>query len=653
MVSPYSEIMADARAARVRNMIILGIAILIAIGIGLDFSKRLSRALQDLSGQSATIRQFKLDKPIFIESSIKEVDELATNMVVMQSAITRFVEIARALSAEKKMERVLEMILDEAVVICRADGGGIGLVSDDETSLSYVLTKNKKLSLHSGGESKTDINHEPILLGEGQISIENNVKLTGKSYSCADVSKESFDFSVLQRFHAEAEYQCVSLLVIPLLNRKDEMIGVLHLVNARSAKGTVQPFSSSRITYVEALSSNAALALDNNRLLRAQKDLFDSFVRLIASAIDTKSPYTGGHCQRVPVLSSMLAEAASASTDPAFKNFTMSEEEKYELHVASWLHDCGKVTTPEYVVDKATKLETIYNRIHEVRTRFEILWRDAEISYLQNSSKNGADKKQLQEQLELRQQQLRDDFAFIAQCNLGGEFMAPELLQRLQELAEQTWVRHFDDSIGLSDDELARFTTAPETTLPCTEHLLADKEFHIFKHLKKEKNNPEFCMHKPPLLYNQGELYNLEIAKGTLTNEERYKINDHVVQTINMLSSLPFPKEIRRVPSWAGNHHEKLDGTGYPRCLTGKDLSFPERIMAIADIFEALSAADRPYKKPKTLSNCIKIMSFMVKDGHVCPDLFKLFLTSGLYLEYAQKHMQPGQIDQVVVTDYI
>lgn len=231
--------------------------------------------------------------------------------------------------------------------------------------------------------------------------------------------------------------------------------------------------------------------------------------------------------------------------------------------------------------------------------------------------------------------------------------MAPELMQRLRELAEQTWQRHFSDRIGLSDDELARCSTEPESTLPCTEHLLTDKKFHIFKHLKDEKNNPEFCMHKPPLLYNQGELYNLEIAKGTLTSEERYKINDHVVQTINMLSSLPFPKEIRRVPSWAGNHHEKLDGTGYPRCFTGKELSFPERIMAIADIFEALSAADRPYKKPKTLSNCLKIMSFMVKDGHICPALFKLFLTSELYLQYAEKHMRPEQIDTVIVTDYL
>lgn len=652
MVSPYSEIMADAREARKRNLIILAIAIIFAVGLGLDFSKRLSVALKDLSGQSATIRQFKLDTPISINSAIKEVDELASNMAVMQSAITRFVEIARALSAEKNMERILEMILDEACHICDADGGGLGLVSDDEKTLSYVVAKNRKLSSHYGGESKNSITTPPISFKTDQSSCETIVKNTGKSYTCADTSKESMDFSVIQSLHQGTDYTCESLLIIPLLNRQDEMIGVLHLVNARSQEGKIQSFSTSKISYVEALSSNAALALDNNRLLRAQKDLFDSFVRLIASAIDTKSPYTGGHCQRVPVLSSMLADAASNATDSAFADFTLSNEEKYELHVASWLHDCGKVTTPEYVVDKATKLETIYNRIHEIRTRFEVLWRDSDITYLKGVLADPEQKDSLKKERDTRKQQLLDDFDFIASCNRGGEFMAPELMDHLRTLATLSWERHFDDRLGLSDDELARFEDQPQP-LPHPEQLLADKDFHIFKHIKIEPDNPDMCMKKPELLYNQGELYNLGIAKGTLTTEERYKINNHVVQTINMLSSLPFPKEIRRVPSWAGNHHEKLDGTGYPRCLTGEALTFPERIMAIADIFEALSAADRPYKSPKKLSQCVKIMSFMKKDGHICPDLFSLFLTSGVYLQYAKKYMRPDQVDEVDIADYL
>ncbi len=652
MLSPFSEIMADARAARIRSIVILGVAICLAIAIGLVFSKRVSMALKDLSDQSAAIRKFKLDTPIAITSAIKEVDELAGNMEIMQSAISRFVEIARALSAEKRMERVLEMILDEAVHVCRADGGGIGLVSDDEGSLTYVLSKNKQIQSHYGGESDRQIDSKPIPLNANNKFVENKVNSNRISYSCPDLRAESLDFSAITSLHQGQNYKCQSVLVIPLLNRQNEMIGILHLVNARSDAGTIQPFSSSKTAYVEALSSNAALALDNNRLLRAQKDLFDSFVRLIASAIDTKSPYTGGHCQRVPVLSSMLAEAASASNDPAFTNFSLSDDEKYELHVASWLHDCGKVTTPEYVVDKATKLETIYNRIHEVRSRFEILWRDAEISYLQDVIATPEFEKNSRKDLENRKQELVADFAFISRCNLGGEVMNSTCRERLATIAKQTWQRHFDDRLGLSDDELTRFSE-PAPALPRTETLLADKDFHLFHYLKKEINQPEFCMEKPQLLYNQGELYNLGIAKGTLTTEERYKINDHVVQTINMLSSLPFPKEIRRVPSWAGNHHEKLDGTGYPRCLTGKELSFPERIMAIADIFEALSATDRPYKKPKKLGQCLKIMSFMKKDRHICPDLFNLFLTSGLYLQYAKQHMQTEQIDEVDITEYV
>ncbi len=660
--SPFDELMANARAIRERNTLIVFVVLLVAMGLGIYLSRRIAGSLQELSAQAENVRDFKLTSPFTVHSRICEVDQLADSMTVMQSAINRFVEIARALSAEKQMDKVLEMIVTEAQSVTGSDGGGIGLVSDDGKSFSYVLARNTKTGLHLGGCSDCEIPDAPLSLegdaGEG-APLEVTVIKNGVTETIAEVCLSDADAcSNIRNLHEKDGYRCNSVLVIPLLNRQDEVIGLLHLVNARDPdSGNIVPFSEHRVTYVEALSSNAALALDNNRLIRAQKELFDSFVRLIAGAIDTKSPYTGGHCQRVPVIAGMLADAASSAVSPAFAEFQLSEDERYELFVASWLHDCGKVTTPEFVVDKATKLETIYNRIHEVRTRFEVLWRDADINFYKALATDPQNENELQEDRDKRRLQLQDDFAFLAECNVGGEFMAPERVERLQKIGEQTWMRYFDNRLGLSGDEEARLNMETEVSFPITETLLADRNEHIVPRLDGGNpygDNPwHIVMPVPEYSYNHGELYNLSIPKGTLTEEERYKINDHIVQTIDMLNKLPFPKEIRRVPDWAGNHHEKLDGSGYPRRLTAKQLSIPERIMAVADIFEALTAADRPYKKAKTLNTCIKIMSFMRNDGHICPDLFELFLTSGIYKEYARKYMRADQIDEVDITDYL
>ncbi len=662
VASPVNELMVDARAIRLRNLQIMLLVLILAVGFGLYLSRRIATSLAELSSQAEDIRDFKLQNEFSIQTKIREVDRLADTMTVMQSAINRFVEIGRALSAEKNMDKVLELILSEAQSVTRADGGAIGLVTDDEKYFSYVLVRNDKIGIHAGGTSNTKLTENSIAL-DVPLSQENllevSVVQSGDVLALADIA-EHVDPStaIIRQLHEQQDYKCHSLLILPLHNRKDEVIGLLHLVNARASEGgEVIPFPEHKISYVQSLSANAALALDNNRLIRAQQELFNSFVRLIAGAIDTKSPYTGGHCQRVPVIAGLLGDAASASSLDPLKDFQLSVEEKYELFVASWLHDCGKVTTPEFVVDKATKLETNYNRIHEIRTRFEVLRRDAEISYYKGLCEGGSNKEILHQQLEQRYQQLEDDFSFLAECNVGGEYMAPDKIQRLAQIGSETWERYYDDRIGISGEEIGRMDMAAAISLPVIETLLADKSSHIFPRLDGGHpygDNPlGIVMPVPEYSYNQGELYNLSIAKGTLTEEERYKINDHIVQTINMLNSLPFPKEIRRVPDWAGNHHEKLDGSGYPRCLTGEQLSIPERIMAVADIFEALTAADRPYKAPKKLSTCIKIMSFMRDDGHICPDLFELLLRSGIYKEYAEKYMKPEQIDEVDIGEYL
>ena len=398
------------------------------------------------------------------------------------------------------------------------------------------------------------------------------------------------------------------------------------------------------------------MAIETQRLLEARKALLDAFIRLVAGAIDAKSPYTGGHCERVPELTFMLAEAACAAKEGPFKDFDLSDEQWEALHIAGWLHDCGKVTTPEYVVDKATKLETIYDRIHEVRMRFEVLKRDAQIHYWKGIAED-ADSAAARAELERQLAVLDEEFAFVAECNEGGEFMDPKRVERLRQIATRTWQRTLDDRLGISQDERLRKERVPAAALPALERLLDDKPEHMIPRSPADAmpaDNPwGFRLDVPELKFNRGELHNLAIARGTLTPEDRYSINHHIVQTIIMLSQLPFPAHLKSVPAIAGGHHEKMDGTGYPKRLKRDEMPLTARMMAIADIFEALTAADRPYKKGKTLSEALKIMSFMKRDHHVDPQLFDLFLTSGAYRRYAERFLPAAQIDDVDIAQYL
>jgi HD-GYP domain-containing protein (c-di-GMP phosphodiesterase class II) len=412
------------------------------------------------------------------------------------------------------------------------------------------------------------------------------------------------------------------------------VIGVLQLINAQDdAKSEVIPFAKSVQRLVEALASQAAVAIDNQQLIEAQKALMDSLIKVMAHAIDAKSPYTGGHCQRVPELTKMLAEKCSEATEGTFKDFALDELQWYELHVAAWLHDIGKVTTPEYVVDKATKLQTIFDRVHEIRMRFEVLRRDAEIKMLKAVAK-GADEKAEKKKFKARCKELEEQWAFIADTNLGGEFLSPDQQEQVKKIAPQKWYRYFDRSMGLSWTEAQLLEKQPPPPKGW-EQLLAD----LPEHSEAE--------------YNLGEVSNLCISRGTLNDDERRKINDHIVLTIEMLEELPFPKTLKQVSEYAGGHHEKMDGTGYPRGLTAEQMSVPARIMAIADIFEALTAADRPYKKAKKLSEGVKILWFMKKDKHVDAELFDLFLTSGAFRDYAEQFLRPDQIDDVDISQYV
>ncbi|QOL24934.1 transporter substrate-binding domain-containing protein [Thalassotalea sp. LPB0316] len=387
---------------------------------------------------------------------------------------------------------------------------------------------------------------------------------------------------------------------------------------------------------------------------KRHKELLDSFVKLIAQAIDDKSPYTAGHCNRVPELGLMLANVASKDKTDYFSSFELDTEDKQrEFRLAAWLHDCGKIITPEHIVDKGSKLECIYNRIHEVRMRFEVLWRDTEIAYLKALAISPDDKETLLAVKERQQHELIEEFDFIAKCNQGGEFMEESRIKRLETIGARQWTRHFSDKVGLSPLEELKIGNLDES-LPVQETLLADKPTHIVERDALVEYPPHLGINieVPELKANLGELYNLKIGRGTLTPEDRFIINEHMIGTIKMLDSMPFPEELSMVPRYASTHHETLKGTGYPRKLTGDDLSIPERILVLADIFEALTASDRPYKKAKPLSVAIDILHKMCLDDHVDIEVFKLFLVSGTHLEYAKRYLPEWQVDHVDIDKY-
>ena len=633
--TPDDELMAAANRLLRHSLIATGLIILLALPITWVLARNISGALGQLAKEAEAIRGFDFSQPIKTKSLVLEVNDLAQTMGSMKRTIRRFLDISLAVAAEPNFDRLLPRLLTETISAAEADGGLLYLADNE------ILTP--AIGLKSDG---TELILNQTLISAASGPLLGAALSSGKPHTAALAAA---DIAALDLAPILQSCPASHAIAVPLLNRDKVLVGaVLLLCQDDSDAG--------RLSFIEAISGSAAVSLENKELIKAQKLLFAAFIQLIAGAIDAKSPYTGGHCARVPELTKMLARAACNEKSGPYQDFQLSEEEWEAVHVAAWLHDCGKVTTPEYVIDKATKLETLYNRIHEIRMRFEVLKRDAEIASL-NSIANGEPAALAQTKLQQLFAQIDDDYAFIASCNQGGEFMAADKQARLADIANQTWMRTLDDRIGISHEELERKNRTPATTLPFRENVLADKPEHLFERRPQDRmpanNKLGIRMPMPELLYNKGECYNLSVARGTLSGEERYKINEHIVQTLIMLSQLPFPKHLRQVPEIAGGHHEKMDGTGYPRQLHQDEMSPVARMMAIADIFEALTAIDRPYKKGKTLSETLRIMSGMKNEGHIDPELFDLFLKSGVYREYAERFLLPSQIDGVDITAYL
>ncbi len=515
--------------------------------------------------------------------------------------VNRLVQIGAALSAERNLERLFEMIVDEARNFTNADGGTLYIMSDDETELQFAIIQNSTLNVRMGGTGGK-ITWHPVKLknpdgSPNYANVSAYAALSDEVVNIPDVyDAEGFNFGGTRKFDAGTGYRSKSMLVVPMRNHEDDIIGVLQLLNSRDTlTGEVITFSLESQKITESLASQAAIALSNSRLILDLEELLESFIKAIATAIDEKSPYTGGHVRRVAELTMVIAKKINETKEGPYAHIYFNEDELRELRIAAWLHDVGKVTTPEYVVDKATKLETIFDRIEILKARFEIMKKEHEVALLKQGIVN--QETQGSENLPSSNNDyvktLEENLHFLVNANDGSEFMPKEMIEKVKNIAQE----------------------------------------QIVMNGKKQ-----------PLL-TDNEVYNLSIQRGTLNDEEREIINNHAVVTRKMLAQLPFPKKLRSVPDFAGAHHERLDGTGYPLGLKGDQLPLQARIIALTDVFEALTAKDRPYKKGKTLSEAMKIMSFMVKDNHIDSDLFNLFVKECVYLDYAQRELSPQQID--------
>lgn len=522
------------------------------------------------------------------------------------SNINELTSIGKAMSSEQNTAIILEKILMLALRFTGADGGTLYLISSDERELVFHVVYNNSLNIHIGGSSKNrgNIPNVSLYKDDGSLNLTNvsaYVANTGEIVNISDVyNAKGFNFQGTKSFDESLKYRSRSMLVIPMRDHDDNIIGVLQLINAIDPETReIIPFSPEVKDMASSLASQAAVMLTQQRLIHEMRELFESFIRAIATAIDEKSKYTGGHIQRVAELTMMIADTINESGDGYFSSVRFTEDELEELRIASWMHDTGKIVTPEHIIDKSSKLETLFDRIELIKTRWQVICLQKKLNAVnekfQMVKENGneAEFKKIDEKYSKEIKTLESYFNLINEINKGGEFLDQDKIKILNEIS-------------------------------CM------------------KYSDEQCEY--PFL-DSDELSNLCIRKGTLTPSERERINDHVKMTIKILEKLPWPKKLSNIPSIVGAHHEKLDGTGYPKGLKGENISMQARILAIADVFEALTAPDRPYKNPMPLSQALKIMDFMAKDNHIDENILKLFTAKEIYKNYAKKYLKESQID--------
>ncbi len=531
-----------------------------------------------------------------------------TKLITEDTTLQHLLNISIQLSSEENIDVLMEKVLVAAIDVASADAGSIYLVNSNK-ELEFRTVINKTLSIHLGGQSSEKITFPNIPLfidgADNKSAIVAHSANTGEVINVADVYDElPFDFSAARKMDQNTGYRTKSMLTFPMRDHTKEIIGVIQLINAVEL-GKITSFSKQTERKILSFASLGAIALTNRSLIRDMEQLFEAFAQTIAGAIDAKSPHTGGHCKRVPELTLMIADAVNQTDKGALSSFTMSSEERYQLGIAGWLHDCGKIGTPDHIMEKSRKLQTVFDRIGYINAKLEIASRDIELEHQKNiikALKRGkkVEVAQLERIQEVSLMQLKLDRTFLQKINVGGEFLTNEQSANISIIADRY-------TISLDDTE-------------------------------------------QPIL-NEDEISNLNIKRGTLNDEERLIIQQHMTITQDILEALPFPKHLSKVTEYALGHHERVDGKGYPQGLTKEQMSVPARSMAIADIFEALSAADRPYKKAKPVSECLKIMGNLVEQQHLDGDLFTIFVREEVYKHYIHKFADPDQLDEFNLED--
>lgn len=522
-----------------------------------------------------------------LQSVVHEVKTYADHLTLQ---IKNLSDVGRALSGVHDLNELLEMIVDQARQFTNADAGTLYL--KEEGSLRFKIVQNDKLNIRMGGKTGEAIPFPPVELKESNVSAF--VAIKGESVNIADVyDTDLFDFTGPKKFDQSTGYRSQSMLVVPMRNHENDVIGVLQLLNAQNPKTkNVISFSPDNENLTESLASQAAVAVTNAKLITDMTELFESFVQVMATAIDEKSPVTGGHIRRVANLTLTMADIINQQKSGHFKDRHFNQDQIYALRIAAWMHDIGKVTTPVEIVEKAKKLQTIFDRIHYINVRMDYLLQKAKLEGMEKKVEllqNGASPETIQKvegEVAVKIEELKDIKSFINKCNEPEEFLEDENIARLQEISKMTYINEDGEEQNLLDEN---------------------------------------------------ELLNLSIRRGSITEAERKKMQDHAAVTLKMLKQIPFTKKLKNIPLFAGAHHECINGKGYPLGLAGDDIPFEGKLMAVTDIAEALTASDRPYKKAMHLNVVYKILRSMAKNGELDENLVELFINEDVYGKVQRK----------------
>jgi HD-GYP domain-containing protein (c-di-GMP phosphodiesterase class II) len=500
-------------------------------------------------------------------------------------------KIGVALSTERKTDALLEMILSKSREITSADAGSLYVVEEEPNGGKHLVFELAQNDSHS-------VPFRQLTMPIDKRSIAGYVAATGQDLNIKDVYRiRNRPFRHNRDFDQKYGYRTCSMLVLPMKNQKDELIGVLQLINSkkhREAKLTslavvgeeVGPFSLRSQDLASSLASQAAVALENNLLYRDIEKLFEGFVRASVTAIELRDPTTFGHSERVAKLTVELAKTVDRLESGPYREVHFTDEDIRELRYASILHDFGKVGVPEKVLVKANKLYP--EQLELIQKRFLYIRKSLQLESL---------RRKLEHVLREGNQGYEDFFA-------GIEREESHTLQNLDEFMQ--------DILQANEP-----TVLPEKT--------SEKLVEIAGWPFQDPSGPT-----EPLLSPE-ELKLLSISKGSLNPDEREQIESHVIHSFNFLSLIPWTKELKRVPEIAKSHHEKLDGSGYPDHIRAEKIPVQSKIMTISDIFDALTAHDRPYKGRVPVDRALAIIGEEVKSQLLDPVLFKLFIDAKIY----------------------